>query len=134
MFPDLAWVVRQDKRSIIFCKTISMVFRVFVYLWDLLGGTPQEKEIKLRMYTSLFEDSYNLKTRKLMHETDPSKPCTVGRKSTVVRYTAIDSLLRTHSVIRTELKDQAGQAPQNPLSYLNQISGPLLDEKCMSRH
>jgi hypothetical protein len=53
---------------------------------------------------------------------------------TVVRYTAIESLLRTHSVIRTKLKDQAGQAPQNPLSYLNQILGPLLDEKCMSRH
>jgi superfamily II DNA helicase RecQ len=32
-FPDLKWIVEGDRKTVIYCDTISLAFRLLVYLW-----------------------------------------------------------------------------------------------------
>jgi superfamily II DNA helicase RecQ len=69
-FPDLRWLLYHNKKTIVFCRTINLSFRVLVYLWDLMPGTVEEKAVRMRMYNAACDDSYNNQTRELMHN-DP---------------------------------------------------------------
>ncbi|KAI0074877.1 hypothetical protein K474DRAFT_1577436, partial [Panus rudis PR-1116 ss-1] len=61
-FPDIAWVaVREDKKTIVYCKTIDQCYRVASYLRRL--RPPGEERFKsIRTYHSLFWPSTNAET------------------------------------------------------------------------
>ncbi len=55
-FPDLRWVIEGHRKTIIYCSTISLAFRVFVYLWH--SSTPSDPSIR-RMGISVYSDGVN---------------------------------------------------------------------------
>ncbi|KAI0040281.1 P-loop containing nucleoside triphosphate hydrolase protein, partial [Auriscalpium vulgare] len=65
-FPDLDWVLRRNRKTIIFCKTILLSFRVLVYLWHRAPVSPS-RSTRIRMYNSLNSPAFNAKTQRLMH-------------------------------------------------------------------
>jgi superfamily II DNA helicase RecQ len=67
-FPDIRWLLSTREKTLIFCKTANLSFRVLVYLWNLMDGTEAEKRIRLRMYNSILSDDFNEQTRQLMHD------------------------------------------------------------------
>jgi hypothetical protein len=69
-FPDLKWLLKDGRKTIIFCQSINLTFRAFVYLWHLCPGTTAEKSTRIRMYTAAHSEAYNSQTRELMHS-DP---------------------------------------------------------------
>ncbi|KAL0564862.1 hypothetical protein V5O48_017175 [Marasmius crinis-equi] len=65
-FPDLGWVLEKRRKTIIYCDTISLAFRVFVYLWfQIPDSESSSRQSRLRMYCSLFTKEYNQNTRSL---------------------------------------------------------------------
>ncbi|KAL0569267.1 hypothetical protein V5O48_012696, partial [Marasmius crinis-equi] len=60
-FPDLRWVVEGKRKTIIYCNTISLAFRVFVDLWYHIPEAAS-RQSRLRMYCSLFSRDFNEKT------------------------------------------------------------------------
>jgi hypothetical protein len=67
-FPDICWVLSTREKTLIFCKTVNLSFRVLVYLWNLMDGTKAEKRIQLRMYNSILSDNFNEQTWQLMDD------------------------------------------------------------------
>ncbi|KIY49882.1 P-loop containing nucleoside triphosphate hydrolase protein, partial [Fistulina hepatica ATCC 64428] len=66
-FPQLYWILKSGRKTIIFCRTISLSFRIFVYLWNDLPSTHNHRTF-LRMYNSLNPVSYNSETLALFRE------------------------------------------------------------------
>jgi hypothetical protein len=69
-FPQLNWVFDEDKKSLIFCPTIALEFRVKVFLWREASARGLNPKKLIRMYNSLNWPSYNTETLDLMHN-DP---------------------------------------------------------------
>lgn len=63
-FPDLKWVAEGDRKVIIYCDTISLAFRLLVYLWHCLPA-PQSCISQIYLYCSICTPSYNERTRQL---------------------------------------------------------------------
>ncbi|PPQ82134.1 hypothetical protein CVT24_012466 [Panaeolus cyanescens] len=59
-FPELAWVLDSDHKTVIFAKTISLGFRIASYLWTL-GLAKQTTDLpnRIRLMSSLNWPSYN---------------------------------------------------------------------------
>ena len=72
-FPELAWVLHEKRKIIIFAKEINVGFRLITYLWyasqSIGGHTPT-----LRLYNSLNWPSYNAETLALLHTNEQSLP------------------------------------------------------------
>ncbi|KAJ3726680.1 P-loop containing nucleoside triphosphate hydrolase protein [Lentinula raphanica] len=67
-FPELQWILRRNRRTVIFCHSISLGNRVHQYLYQCdkaLGGNPGTVLERIREYNSLSRD-YNETTRTLM--------------------------------------------------------------------
>jgi hypothetical protein len=62
-FPELDWIVDEGRSTVIFCKTISLGFRVVCYLWRQAKskGIPDLGK-QLRLFNSLNWHSYNQET------------------------------------------------------------------------
>ncbi len=71
-FPELEWVLRGNRRIIIFCPTIALGFRVATYLHARSNGLDGLEE-RIRMYNSLNWASYNSETLSFMHDDDRSR-------------------------------------------------------------
>ncbi|KAH7902925.1 P-loop containing nucleoside triphosphate hydrolase protein, partial [Hygrophoropsis aurantiaca] len=63
-FPDIAWVLDNGEKVLIYCQTIELGFRVAVYLWNLLPPGPQRLDI-VRLWNSLTSNDYNNETLEL---------------------------------------------------------------------
>ncbi len=79
-FPELAWVLTEGRRVIVFCRTIALTFRVAMYLRILAEGASTQEDIdeRVRMYTALNWDTYNSVTLDLMHQDTRSSWVTVA--------------------------------------------------------
>ncbi|TFY73240.1 hypothetical protein EWM64_g10773 [Hericium alpestre] len=64
-FPDLDWVLERNRKTIIFCKTILLGFRVMVYLWLRAPSFP-DRATCIHSYNSLNSVTYNTRTQELM--------------------------------------------------------------------
>ncbi|KAF8172422.1 P-loop containing nucleoside triphosphate hydrolase protein, partial [Mycena galopus ATCC 62051] len=63
-FPELHWIISENRPSVIYAKTISLGSRIYA---DLLRKAKLTAETKrIRMYNSLNFESYNAETRDLM--------------------------------------------------------------------
>ncbi|KAH9931748.1 P-loop containing nucleoside triphosphate hydrolase protein [Amylocystis lapponica] len=71
-FPELDWVLRDDRRIIIFCSTIALGFRVASYLWDQAAQLPDCAQ-RIRMYNALNWPSYNSDTLTFMQSDSRSR-------------------------------------------------------------
>ncbi|KAJ3764815.1 P-loop containing nucleoside triphosphate hydrolase protein [Lentinula raphanica] len=74
-FPELHWVLRRGRNTIIFCRTIGLGYRIHrdLYSYDeSIGGNPQTVADRMREYNSLDQD-YNEETRLLIQSGD----CTI---------------------------------------------------------
>ncbi|KAI9065080.1 P-loop containing nucleoside triphosphate hydrolase protein [Trametes sanguinea] len=68
-FPDLRWILDGGRKTVIHCRTITLGFRVAIYLWHLCPARSRSKRI--RLYNALNWPSYNTETRDLMqHDRD----------------------------------------------------------------
>ncbi|KAI0737819.1 P-loop containing nucleoside triphosphate hydrolase protein [Daedaleopsis nitida] len=66
-FPDLDWILRDGRRTVIHCRTITLCFRVALYLWHLCP--PSNDRVKrIRLYNALNWPMYNAESRRLMKE------------------------------------------------------------------
>ncbi|KAJ3766288.1 P-loop containing nucleoside triphosphate hydrolase protein [Lentinula raphanica] len=71
-FPDLDWLLKSTRKTIIYCRTISLAFRLYVYLWrnDTPSDSPTRRK-RFRIYCSLYSDNYNKRSRTTFVE-DPN--------------------------------------------------------------
>ncbi|EGO02457.1 hypothetical protein SERLA73DRAFT_69962 [Serpula lacrymans var. lacrymans S7.3] len=70
-FPDLLWILDSRRKTMIFCETINISFRVHTYLWNNASLAANcDRKIRIRMYNLLNSPLYNAETRRLFHE-DP---------------------------------------------------------------
>ena len=60
-FPELDWLLGEHDNTVIFCKTISLGFKVACYLWAKASNLPNRKK-HIRMFNSLNWPSYNSDT------------------------------------------------------------------------
>ncbi|KAJ7058622.1 P-loop containing nucleoside triphosphate hydrolase protein, partial [Mycena amicta] len=66
-FPDLDWVLESGRRTVIFCKTVSLSFRVACHLMRKAHTNDWTKILdKIRLYTSLYDFDFNHRTLELM--------------------------------------------------------------------
>jgi len=75
-FPELDWVLREKRKTLIFCRTINLGWRLFEYLC----GQPSDVvdvEKHIRLYNSLNWPEFNNQTRKWMEE-DPACLIAIG--------------------------------------------------------
>ena len=63
-FPELEWVLKSGRSTLIFAKTISLGSRVHSYLFS--KATPGDRDRNIRLYNSLNWDDYNAETRALL--------------------------------------------------------------------
>ncbi|KAJ7911156.1 P-loop containing nucleoside triphosphate hydrolase protein, partial [Mycena leptocephala] len=63
-FPELAWVLRNNDKTIIFAATISLVFRIKIYLDSLLSNNV-DRSLRVRTYHSINWPDENLETLEL---------------------------------------------------------------------
>ncbi|KAJ3768695.1 P-loop containing nucleoside triphosphate hydrolase protein [Lentinula raphanica] len=63
-FPDFDWLLESRRKTIIYCRTISLAFRLYVYLWhnDTPSNSPARRK-RFRIYCSLYSDKYNNQSR-----------------------------------------------------------------------
>ncbi|THU80908.1 hypothetical protein K435DRAFT_489941 [Dendrothele bispora CBS 962.96] len=67
-FPDLKWVIEGNRKTIIYRRTISLAFRLFVYYLNVLSGTLQSSTLPqdhVRFCCALFSTSYNTDSRNM---------------------------------------------------------------------
>ncbi|KAF7369594.1 ATP-dependent DNA helicase Q1 [Mycena venus] len=60
-FPELAWILQNRDKTLVFCRTISLVFRVKAYLNSLLPDDPH-RDFRIRTHTGLDWPDYKLQT------------------------------------------------------------------------
>ncbi|EGN93673.1 hypothetical protein SERLA73DRAFT_63935, partial [Serpula lacrymans var. lacrymans S7.3] len=71
-FPALDWVLANKKKTIIYCQTIHLQFRVMTYLWNK-SADRQDLPICLRMYNVLNTPEHNRETLQLYRESSKSQ-------------------------------------------------------------
>ncbi|KAF9231106.1 P-loop containing nucleoside triphosphate hydrolase protein [Melanogaster broomeanus] len=73
VFPDLDWVVNsaERRRTLIFCRTVALGFRVKAYLWNLLTNDPDRTK-RLRLFNAVNDKSYNDETLALWQKPNPA--------------------------------------------------------------
>ncbi|KAH9934137.1 P-loop containing nucleoside triphosphate hydrolase protein [Fomitopsis serialis] len=64
-FPDLDWIIPDGRKTVIFCRTIALGYRVLVYLWSKIPNGADCTRF-LRLYNALNWTTYNTETRELM--------------------------------------------------------------------
>ncbi|KAH9922249.1 P-loop containing nucleoside triphosphate hydrolase protein [Fomitopsis serialis] len=72
LFPDLDWLIRDGRKTVIFCRTIALGFRVLVYLWNKIPDG-MERGRFVRLYNALNWATYNTRTRELLRCDDSCK-------------------------------------------------------------
>jgi hypothetical protein len=60
-FPALCWIIEGIRKTIVYCDTISLAFRLFVYFWNCVGS--DKAPCCMRLYTAIFTSDYNAETR-----------------------------------------------------------------------
>ncbi|KAJ3715175.1 P-loop containing nucleoside triphosphate hydrolase protein [Lentinula raphanica] len=71
-FPELQWILRRNRKTVIFCHSISLGNCVHQFLYQCdktLGGSPLDVLSRIREYNSL-SNTYNEMTRMLMQSGD----------------------------------------------------------------
>ena len=70
-FPELNWIIEEDRNTVIFCKTISLGFRVVCYLWLYAKSKGiHDLEKRIRLFNSLNWQSYNNETLGFLNNND----------------------------------------------------------------
>ena len=64
-FPDLAWVLTEPGKTLIFCASIQLGFKILVYLWNLQPENSVHGHC-IQMYNSLNSAEYNRQTFELL--------------------------------------------------------------------
>lgn len=62
-FPDFDWILVGRRKTIIYCRTISSAFRLFVYLWRKVSSHYSNRRKRFRLYCSLYSNLYNKSSR-----------------------------------------------------------------------
>ncbi|KAF9029173.1 hypothetical protein BDP27DRAFT_1277889, partial [Rhodocollybia butyracea] len=70
IFPDFDWILAGCRKTIIYCRTISLAFRLFVYLWRKVSPNSSSRRKRFRLYCSLYPNLYNKSSRD-MFVSDP---------------------------------------------------------------
>ncbi|KAI0744071.1 P-loop containing nucleoside triphosphate hydrolase protein, partial [Daedaleopsis nitida] len=102
-FPDFRWVLDGRRKTVFYCRTIVLSFRLLCYLRKLCPAS-DHPEIRIRMYNSLMWAKYNEKTRDLMRN-DSRAQIIVATASFMV---GVD-LPNIHDVILTQQPDSADE-------------------------
>ena len=76
-FPELAWIMYERRKFIIFAKEINVGFRLMAYLWHLSQSMPGIQMPTLRLYNSLNWPSHNTETLALLHTPEQTLPIIV---------------------------------------------------------
>ena len=76
-FPELAWVLYEKRKFIIFAKEINMGFRLMAYLWHESQSMGAGHTPTLRLYNSLNWPSHNTETLALLYTAEQSLPIIV---------------------------------------------------------
>ncbi|KAF8185693.1 P-loop containing nucleoside triphosphate hydrolase protein [Pholiota molesta] len=71
-FPQLDWVLNETGKTLIFCPTIRMGFKLAIYLWHLTPRNAINKNM-IRLFNSLNSENYNAHTLKLLEGNDTSQ-------------------------------------------------------------
>lgn len=76
-FPELDWVLPAQRKTVIFCKSIHLGYRVNAYLHEQAAIDDWDPDKRIRMYNALNWPDYNAETRQLM-EDDPDCQIAIG--------------------------------------------------------
>ncbi|TFY74886.1 hypothetical protein EWM64_g9127 [Hericium alpestre] len=75
-FPALLWILESNRKTVIYCATISLTFRVTCYLW-VFATDKSNLSTRIHMYMALNWPSYNEATRKILYD-NPSANITIA--------------------------------------------------------
>ena len=76
-FPELAWIMYERRKFIIFAKEINVGFQLMAYLWHLSQSMPGIQMPMLCLYNSLNWPSHNTETLALLHTPEQTLPIIV---------------------------------------------------------
>jgi hypothetical protein len=72
-FPELDWILDEGDNTVIFCKTISLGFRVAAYLWRQAKVRKMARiDRRIRLFNSLNWPTYNLETLGFLNNNEDS--------------------------------------------------------------
>ena len=68
-FPELKWVLENQRKTLIFCRTIHLGWRLYTYLHaETKASGDLDPNKRIRLYNSLNWPDFNAKTRELLEE------------------------------------------------------------------
>ncbi|KAJ7729326.1 P-loop containing nucleoside triphosphate hydrolase protein [Mycena metata] len=131
-FPDLLPFLQSGRKAVIFCPTIDMVFRVYVFIWRLQSRTA-DKLRRTRMYTSLCPAEYNQETLRLLKD-DPYFQiviATVAFSNGINATTLDDSITLSFPVTGDNAWQNGGRVGRKPgtKQIANPPSAPITTKK-----
>ncbi|KAF9563026.1 hypothetical protein CPC08DRAFT_633393 [Agrocybe pediades] len=117
-FPDLLPYLASGRNTIIHCRSIDQVSRVFAYLWRLLPFST-DKLSRIRVYHSICPPEYNKETIELL-ETDPRLQIvisTVAFSNGLNARSLLDSLSLGFGSTFNESWQEKGRVGRDPTSF-----------------
>ena len=77
-FPELDWILSDNRRGVVFCDSISLSQRVYTSLWNK-NKSLVDRDSRIRIFTALGPDSYSKQTLELLRNTsDTRSRITIG--------------------------------------------------------
>ena len=114
-FPDLLPYLNSGRKTIIHCRTLDQVFRVYAYIWQL-QPEGANKLVRARLYHSVCPPEYNEKTIQLI-DTDPNCQfiiATVAFSNGLNAKSLLDSLSLGFATTFDESWQEKGCVGRNP--------------------
>ncbi|KII90032.1 hypothetical protein PLICRDRAFT_108348 [Plicaturopsis crispa FD-325 SS-3] len=105
-FPELAWILRDGRKTVIFASTINYGFRLQVYLTRIAPISPPTN-IRIRLYNSLNWEDFNAESKRLFEE-DPRCQILIATKTLSV---GVD-LSNVEDVVNADLPDDIDEYAQ----------------------
>ncbi|KAJ7480366.1 hypothetical protein B0H11DRAFT_2233495 [Mycena galericulata] len=101
-FPELDWILEENRSILIFPNTLTIASSIYIYLSSKCA--PGERTTRVRMYNSMNFDSHNEDTRELMTKTDIDEGCqiVIGTDTLSV---GIDPAARQDAIIIEKAED-----------------------------
>ncbi|KAJ7456198.1 P-loop containing nucleoside triphosphate hydrolase protein [Mycena latifolia] len=114
-FPELDWILTENRSTVIFPKTLTLASNIYIYLASKC--TPAERSTRVRLYSSINFPSHN--ATELMNEPTTDKGCqiVIGTDTLSV---GIDMAARQDAIIIGDVEDsdelfqKAGRVGRHP--------------------
>jgi hypothetical protein len=115
-FPSLLQYLSSNRKTVIHCHSMDVLWRVYIYLWRCLQSSGAHRLKRIRMYHGLLPAEYNVETLTLM-ETDPDFQVivsTIAIANGINARSLLDSLSQGFGSTVGEMRQREGRVARDP--------------------